>query len=488
MVIFGKTWSYAARFRAIWFDSVFNNSKMSLPYRIQPRKPNPRPTECAVLTGLGRSAIAVIGLRGDRSGKIIDQCFRKASEPVMLPGQIRYGIWTGPRDDRPDGDDPSIGEAVVVTPIEVDHLEIHCHGGAAAIERIVGDLRRFGASQIEMADWLGTEPALIAEALQVLQRCLTARTAAIALDQVRGALLDWVTNWIAALESKPLASAVDAASDDGSLKRLRQTASEILAQAPIGTRLTQPFRVVLIGPPNVGKSSLINAIVGYDRSITHRQAGTTRDVLEADTVIDGLPIRLSDTAGIRQSDQPIEREGISRAWSAAQQADLILSVTSAEPQALAPGLEPRLAPGLEPRLAPGFGPPLAPGLEPGLAPDLWPPLASGLQPPTVASQLAADVSARGVAVCRVINKSDLRQPGDRPPSASIATNALTGEGIPELLAVIAEKLGQSTPPPGHPVPVTGRQADLVGKIVRSTSRQQSLRLLRELLGGNHGTG
>ena len=99
-------------------------------------------------------------------------------------------------------------------------------------------------------------------------------------------------------------------------------------------RLAEPFRVVLTGPPNVGKSSLLNALVGFDRSITLDMAGTTRDVLHANTVIAGLPIQFSDTAGIRDhaAVETIEREGIRQAQLAAGNADLLLLVCEPLPE------------------------------------------------------------------------------------------------------------------------------------------------------------
>ena len=270
------------------------------------RKTNLDGTECAVLTGTGRSAIAVIGLRGPKAKSIIERSFVPATPMTLSNGQIRYGNWTGSDPEQ------EAHESVVVTPIGEDRFEIHCHGGSAAIARIIGDLRSCGAIQIENSDWTEVENLLIREARQVLAKCLTARTAAIAMDQLRGALADWVQ------------SSIDAPADPSSLAR---EAERIVAHAPLTTRLGDPFRVVLVGPPNVGKSSLVNAIVGYDRSITFDQAGTTRDVLHADTVIDGIPIRLSDTAGIRESDEAIEKEGIARAKSVAEQADLVLIAT-----------------------------------------------------------------------------------------------------------------------------------------------------------------
>jgi len=410
---------------------------MSLPQNTQQPKNDLLGTECALLTGVGRSAIAVIGLRGDRAAEIVDQCFDKATPAKVFPGQIRYGTWIGTRVNRAaTGDlssntDPLAGESVIVTPISDRRFEIHCHGGRAAIERIINDLRESGVIQIDTDDWPRVDNLLVAEAQQVLAKCLTARTAAVAIDQVRGAMKDWVVAQINLLRPPRATEPVE------SLDRLRQEAREILTYAILGTRLALPFRVVLLGPPNVGKSSLVNAIVGYDRSITHDQPGTTRDVLHADTVVDGLPIRLSDTAGIRENAQSIEREGIARARNEAVRADLVVQVTTPELP----------------------------------APDI--------ADPFVFREGEAPAEQQTLPV---LNKCDLLKVGQSPPRGSIATNALTGDGIAELMEAIASHLGRSMPPPGQPVPVTKRQTELLENISRSTNPQRSQNLLGELLG------
>ena len=97
-----------------------------------------------------------------------------------------------------------------------------------------------------------------------------------------------------------------------------------LTWAEFGLHLTQPWRVVLAGRPNVGKSSLINAILGYTRSVVFDQPGTTRDVVSAPTAIDGWPIELSDTAGLRESADPIESAGVERARATLGAADLAI--------------------------------------------------------------------------------------------------------------------------------------------------------------------
>ena len=246
----------------------------------------------------------MIEIRGNQAAALLARCFCPATDRPLRPGEIRFGDWNGSGDADP--------EAVVVTPLRSDAYEVHCHGGTAAITRIVNDLRGIGAVVTSRAG--PHEPLIIEEARQVLARCVTTRTAAIALDQVRGAMRDWAQQWHTRINH--------AASSE--LATIQVEIQQWLGFASFAGRLAEPFRVVLYGPPNVGKSSLVNAIVGFDRSITYDAPGTTRDVLHWETVIDGLPVQLSDTAGIRESDKPVEQSGVQRANQAVKQADLVV--------------------------------------------------------------------------------------------------------------------------------------------------------------------
>ncbi len=105
--------------------------------------------------------------------------------------------------------------------------------------------------------------------------------------------------------------------------------SALLSTAPLGERLFDGATVAIIGAPNVGKSSLLNALAGRDRAIVSNIPGTTRDVLEIDFEVHGIPVRLADTAGLRLSEDIIEQEGVRRAEAAAEQADAIIFVADA---------------------------------------------------------------------------------------------------------------------------------------------------------------
>lgn len=110
------------------------------------------------------------------------------------------------------------------------------------------------------------------------------------------------------------------------LSHLDASLDATLAQAVQGRRLRDGLTVVIAGQPNVGKSTLLNRLAGAERAIVTDIAGTTRDVLREDIVLDGLPLTVVDTAGLRESSDPVEREGVRRAWRAAEQAEAILFV------------------------------------------------------------------------------------------------------------------------------------------------------------------
>ena len=264
----------------------------------------------AVWTPSGRGAVATIGVRGDITifSDRLTNLFRAASGRSLLElteQQIHFGRW---------GRDPA--EDVVVCRTGSQACEIHCHGGDAAVRRILTDLKSLGC---EIVDWQ-SQCETDSDHANALSRATTLRAAV----------------WIAAQAGRMQRALAEltALVADGKREQATARANEILAWANFGRHLTQPWDVVMAGRPNVGKSSLINALVGFDRSIVFDEPGTTRDVVTAETALDGWAIQLSDTAGQRGSSNDLEAAGIARARAAFASADarLLLIDISEPPQ------------------------------------------------------------------------------------------------------------------------------------------------------------
>ena len=115
----------------------------------------------------------------------------------------------------------------------------------------------------------------------------------------------------------------------GDAAAARRQIDDLLAHAATGLHLVRPWQVVVAGRPNVGKSSLINAIAGYQRAIVHSLPGTTRDIVSVQTALDGWPVEISDTAGLRRGSDPIEQAGIELAIDKIAAADLVVLVFDA---------------------------------------------------------------------------------------------------------------------------------------------------------------
>jgi tRNA modification GTPase len=249
---------------------------------------------------------------------------------------------------------------------------------------LLDELRALGAEIVPWRDMLSDlEPSPFRRRAQMeLAQTTTLRTAAILLDQIHGALDVELVAIHAMLEGGKSSDAAD---------RLAQ----LIRSASLGEHLTRPWRVAVAGAPNVGKSSLINRLVGYPRCVVAPMPGTTRDVVTAAIAVDGWPVELIDTAGQRESPDALERAGVKLARDAVNQADLTIWVIDAA------------------------------------NPD-------PSRPP----------AAENVLVVR--NKIDLVS-GLAMDDGAIPVSALTGAGLDELLGAMSLRLVPSPPPPGAPI-------------------------------------
>jgi tRNA modification GTPase len=212
----------------------------------------------------------------------------------------------------------------------------------------------------------------------------------------------------------------------GDLPAAEQQLAALDRHAPVGRHLTTPWRVVIAGAPNVGKSSLVNALAGFQRSIVAPTPGTTRDLVTTLVAFDGWPVELADTAGVRARAESLEAEGIGLALESARMADLCLWIVDAS------------------------------------APPVWPDSDMG-------------------PVMIVVNKIDLPPAWDRATATeAIAVSALTGAGIPGLANAIAHKLVPDPPAPGTAVLFTHELADGIAHC-RAKHMEECDRILTRLL-------
>ena len=272
----------------------------------------PRPlaggaTVAAVMTPPGRGALATVQVHGPDAFRIVASVCKSSAEDFAKKtsdGRLWIGRWGTPA-----------GEPVVVHVPRSDLVEIHCHGGMMPAEAILRDLTARGVVVCAWSDIARRESKtrIEAEAVEALAHAPTLRAAAILLDQFHGALSRCVAELRGWLEQ-------------GRASDVARELDQLLARAPLGLHLTSPWRVAIVGRPNVGKSSLLNALVGFDRAIVHSAAGTTRDLVTATTAVDGWPVEFCDSAGIRTADEPLETAGIDRARRAIAESDWQLVV------------------------------------------------------------------------------------------------------------------------------------------------------------------
>jgi tRNA modification GTPase len=265
-------------------------------------------TYVRVLTGQARGAISVVRIWGPAALSIVDSVFRPRqawSLRETVPGRLRLG-----RVGRGLGD-----EVVCVRlPGEPVAIEIQCHGGSAAVQSVTTALTDAGARMLidSDRDVMVAEDRLHTEAMADLPHAPTLRTAEILMDQARGVLRSRIDELrVEALSRSEVC---------------RDELDRLIRRAGIGLRLLSGWKVVIAGRPNVGKSRLFNALAGFSRTIVDPTPGVTRDVVSIATAVDGWPIELSDTAGIRLTDDPVERIGIDRSNTMQEHADLVLLV------------------------------------------------------------------------------------------------------------------------------------------------------------------
>ena len=376
---------------------------------------NSTDTIFALSTPPGRSGVAVLRLSGAHAGAAVE-----ALGGAALPEARRASL----RSLR----DPASGETIdrglvlwfpgPASFTGEDLAELHLHGGPAVVAAAVAALegleglrpaepgeftrRAFDAGKLDLTQVEGLADLISAETEAQRRQALRQMDGGLSL--LYGAWAERLTRRLAQLEAyldfpdEDLPDTLEAAID-GEILRLSEEITQHLVGSRAGERLRSGVEIAILGPPNAGKSSLLNALAKRDAAIVSEAAGTTRDVVEVQLDLGGFPVTLADTAGLRALDvgdaqSDIEREGIRRAKARAERADLQVAV-----------FDLRVWPDLDP----------------------------------------ATLEVLGTEAMVALNKSDLAKPPEAPEIGGRAVfmlSAKTGAGVAEFLAAVEERVSK----------------------------------------------
>ncbi len=400
---------------------------------------DPTQTLAAVITPIGASGIAVIRVTGPRAFAVVEKVFRPIGKPAQLTeaaeGRVLYGQIV---DDRQVIDDVVLTLRKAKDPTSATPVclaDINAHGGVRVVQRILMLLARCGAlltdpQRIGMVGWQ-PRSVIEREVWSSIVRVPTHRAATWLLNQP-SVLSAFIRRQTERLPAEPNAV----------LEELR-TLIDRYASAKF---LIEGAGIVIAGPPNAGKSSLANRLFGQRQSIVSEQPGTTRDWVAEPAAVEGIPIVLTDTAGLRHTNDPIEQASIERGLERARRSDVVLLVIDASA-------------------------------------------------PTEVSLDAVQVARTHLRPARtilVLNKIDrpggpsLDAPWEGQWIGRVAVSAATGEGLDRLGRCIAEALGLSDWSDHTSAPWTTRQMELLNRAVSALPHDSlgAVAVLADLLGEN----
>lgn len=377
-----------------------------------------------------QGSVGIVRLSGSRALPIVQAIFTPARRNAVWEShRLLYG-WI--RDEKGQ----ILDEALAVwmqaprSYTREDVAELHCHGGIMVVQATLQQCLRQGARLAQPGEFSlraflnGRIDLTQAESVADLVAARSPQAARMALAGLQGKLggsiralrqelLGLLAEIEARLDFEEDLPPLDVAAWQARLQAIQTQIQALLATAERGQLLRTGVKVAIVGRPNVGKSSLLNAWSGQDRAIVTDLPGTTRDVVESHLVVKGIPVQLLDTAGIRATEDPVERLGVERSQRLAQAADVLVLVIDAQAG--------------------------------------W-----------TAADAAIYESVRHRPLILVINKTDLAPPEGIPLPPEIAhrvpTVAAQGKGIPELEEALEQLVTQGRPQPNLEISLNQRQA------------------------------
>ncbi|MCI2874920.1 tRNA uridine-5-carboxymethylaminomethyl(34) synthesis GTPase MnmE [Staphylococcus hominis] len=303
-------------------------------------------TITSISTPMGEGAIGIVRLSGPEAVEIGDKLYKGKKKLKDVPSHtINYGHIIDPETHE-------VVEEVMISVLRApktftreDIIEINCHGGILTINRILELTMTHGARMAEPGEY--TKRAFLngridlsqAEAVMDFIRSKTDRASKVAMNQIEGRLSDLIKRQrqsileiLAQVEVNidyPEYDDVEDATTEFLLaqsKKIKNEIDQLLETGTQGKIMREGLSTVIVGKPNVGKSSMLNNLIQDNKAIVTEVAGTTRDVLEEYVNVRGVPLRLVDTAGIRDTEDIVEKIGVERSRKALSEADLILFV------------------------------------------------------------------------------------------------------------------------------------------------------------------